>query len=377
MDSSDLRQKRLTLDLVEAPGFRDVESDMRGIGDAARASGLSVSALRFYDRAGVLVPALVDPGNGYRWYSDQQIRQARLIAGLRRVGMPVAGIAAVLGADPAAAHRLVDQHLRRLEAGLADARRELSRVHALLDTQEIPMTTVTLSRSVLAAAFDAVRFAAGADPELPMLAGVLLDVEPGAVTFVATDRYRMALHREPATVDGEAIQVIAPLAWVDQLRDHGGGDEPVTLRLTSTTIEAAGVGWAIEDEPLGYDYPDYRRAIEARGAGGSPHPASVDARALRAKLADSPRVIRQHDGVDHDLAVLAIVAGGGIDVVGEAEWQAGDGEHVAVNREFLLQALTAGGGGQLVLELDGPIRPLAIRRPADDRAYSLLMPVKP
>jgi hypothetical protein len=30
-----------------------------------------------------------------------------------------------------------------------------------------------------------------------------------------------------------------------------------------------------------------------------------------------------------------------------------------------------------MLELDGPIRPLAIRRPADDRAYSLLMSVKP
>jgi DNA polymerase III subunit beta len=46
-------------------------------------------------------------------------------------------------------------------------------------------------------------------------------------------------------------------------------------------------------------------------------------------------------------------------------------------REFLLEALSAGGDGQLVLELDGPIRPLVIRRPANDRAYSLLMPVKP
>ena len=33
---------------------------MRGIGEMARASGLSVSALRFYDGAGVLVPAEVD-----------------------------------------------------------------------------------------------------------------------------------------------------------------------------------------------------------------------------------------------------------------------------------------------------------------------------
>src|SRR4051794_41580563 len=66
---------------------------MRGIGEVARASGLAVSALRFYDRAGVLVPAEVDPVTGYRRYSGEQVRAARLIAGLRRVGLPVAEIA--------------------------------------------------------------------------------------------------------------------------------------------------------------------------------------------------------------------------------------------------------------------------------------------
>ncbi|MEV4535259.1 MerR family transcriptional regulator [Asanoa sp. NPDC049518] len=349
---------------------------MRSIGETARASGLSVSALRFYDREGVLVPALVDPENGYRWYTDRQIRQARLVAGLRRVGMPVAEIAAVLGTDPAAAHRLLERHLHRLEAGLSDARRELSRVHALLDTQEFLMTTVTMSRAALIAALGDVRFAAGRDPELPMLAGVLVDVEPGAVTFVATDRYRMAIHREDAEVDGPAIKVIAPLDWVDQIHEREAGDEPITLRLTSDAIEAeaAGAGWAVEGKPLGYDYTDWRRAVEARSAGGSPRLAPVDATALRATLtaSDSPRVVRH----DHELVVLAIGSDGGIDVVGEREWEAGADEHVAVNREFLLDALNAGGDGQLLLELDGPIRPLAIRRPTDDRGYSLLMPVK-
>jgi DNA-binding transcriptional MerR regulator len=68
-----------------------VESDLFTIGDLARASGLSVSALRFYDRAGLLVPVRVDPVTGYRWYSADQIRPARIVAGLRRVAMPLAG----------------------------------------------------------------------------------------------------------------------------------------------------------------------------------------------------------------------------------------------------------------------------------------------
>ena len=76
---------------------------MRGIGEMARASGLSVSALRFYDGAGVLVPAEVDPDTGYRRYADDQLRAARLVASLRRVGMPIAEIiVAVNGlAEPA------------------------------------------------------------------------------------------------------------------------------------------------------------------------------------------------------------------------------------------------------------------------------------
>ena len=58
-----------------------VEDDMRGIGEVAKASGLTISALRFYDAAGVLVPAAVDAATGYRRYTDEQVRTARLVGG--------------------------------------------------------------------------------------------------------------------------------------------------------------------------------------------------------------------------------------------------------------------------------------------------------
>ena len=59
---------------------------MRGIGQMARDCGLTVSALRFYDSAGVIVPARVDQHSNYRWYADDQVPTARLVARLRRVG---------------------------------------------------------------------------------------------------------------------------------------------------------------------------------------------------------------------------------------------------------------------------------------------------
>jgi hypothetical protein len=51
-------------------------------------------------------------------------------------------------------------------------------------------------------------------------------------------------------------------------------------------------------------------------------------------------------------------------------------EHIGVNREFLLDALAVANRDQLVLELGGPIAPLAIRLPEDGASFSLLMPVR-
>jgi len=72
-------------------------------GAFARVSGLSRKALRLYDELGLLRPAAVDERTGYRWYTADQVDRARLVAWLRRLGMPLARIATVVAVDPAAA----------------------------------------------------------------------------------------------------------------------------------------------------------------------------------------------------------------------------------------------------------------------------------
>ncbi|MFI6583881.1 MerR family transcriptional regulator [Embleya sp. NPDC050493] len=63
-----------------------------GIGDFARATGLTVKALRWYDEQGVLVPADVDPHTRYRRYTVGQLEQAGLVRALRTAGVPLAAI---------------------------------------------------------------------------------------------------------------------------------------------------------------------------------------------------------------------------------------------------------------------------------------------
>jgi DNA-binding transcriptional MerR regulator len=348
---------------------------MRGIGEVARASGLSVSALRFYDGAGVLVPAEVDAATGYRRYADEQVRAARLIAGLRRVGMPVSEIArAVRGlGDPGTVRRQLDQHRRRLEDGLADARRELLRIHTLLDLEENLMTRITLPAAALAAAIGAVRFAAGNDPEIPQLGGVLAETGAETLTLVATDRYRLAVASTPAAVEGPPARLLLPLDFVDKLGSALRRGEAV-LDLAAGRVRAEVAGEAVEGVPVEADFPDHRRL--AGDAQPGVRRVTVDVAALRERVAAAPATTREHEGSPYEISVLAVDAAGGLRLAAEGEWAAQAEAHVAVNREFLLQALDAGGAGQLVLELDGPIKPLAVRVPGDDSRFSILMPVR-
>lgn len=356
-------------------------NDLRGIGDVARVSGLSVSALRYYDAVGVLVPAEVDAATGYRRYADGQVHVARLIAGLRRVGMPVADIAQVVRdlPHPDLVRLQLASHLARLETGLADAKRELLRIHALLDLREDLMTRVALPAAGFAETLDAVRFAAGVDPSRPSLAGVLLETEPRAVRLVATDRYRLAVAESPADVEGPPVRLVLSLSLVADLRTQlaaAGPTESVVLDVTGDDLRAEISGRVVSGTAAGSEFPDYRRLIRSENQGASVRRLRVDPTAVRDLLAAAPVVEREDRGSSYVVSILGVDPAGRLRLAEEAEWAADAEAHVAVNREFLLQALDAGGAGQLVLELDGPITPLAIRVPGDETRFSLLMPVR-
>jgi protein phosphatase len=95
------------------------------IGAFARASRLSPKALRLYDDLGLLTPAHVDPHSGYRFYEPGQLEQARLVAWLRRLGMPLARIREVCALDAQDAACEVRAYWARTEAGHT-ARRDLA-----------------------------------------------------------------------------------------------------------------------------------------------------------------------------------------------------------------------------------------------------------
>lgn len=128
------------------------------IGAFARASRLSPKALRLYDSLGLLTPAHVDEVSGYRFYRAEQLERARLVAWLRRLGMPLTQIRVVcdLAADaPKQAAERIAAYWAETEAELASRRGLASYLIGYLSGAE---TAVPAARPVLA-----IRYAARSD----------------------------------------------------------------------------------------------------------------------------------------------------------------------------------------------------------------------
>ena len=347
------------------------------IGEVARRSGLTASALRFYDREDVLVPADVDALTGYRRYAVSQVRAARLLASLRRVGMPLAEVALVLDEDArgaaGAAADVVTAHEQRLVDGLADARREIVLTLSLLAERDLAgaqACRVTVRAGDLAAALASVRFAvapgepvAGAPDgvDLRVLTGILVEVCGAEVRCVATDRYRLAVGWAPVAGDlaaapVEPVAAVVPVGWADRVAEACAcvqADSEVALELRPGRVGALVDGELVATPVVPGSFPDYRSIVTT-----DPGRAAVDAEDLQTRLPVEAQTVG------------LVVRDGSVRVAVEGD----AGADVLVDPEFLHEALAV-AGARPTLVLDGPHRPLAIR--GDGAGFSVLMPVAP
>jgi DNA-binding transcriptional MerR regulator len=99
------------------------------IGDVAHQTGLSVHALRFYEREGLLLTQHVPRGTGgHRRYSPEDVNWLRICTKLRASGMPLANIRrlAELAREGPGNERqrlkLLQEHQRRVEHQLTELR---------------------------------------------------------------------------------------------------------------------------------------------------------------------------------------------------------------------------------------------------------------
>jgi len=114
-------------------------------GEFAHLTRLTVKALRIYGENGLLRPVDVDPSNGYRRYSADQVRTAQLIKMLRGADLSLAEIGLLiedLGKGRDEALKRLDRHLVGLEDRHTTRRFLIRHIHAILREEEHPMFTI-------------------------------------------------------------------------------------------------------------------------------------------------------------------------------------------------------------------------------------------
>jgi DNA-binding transcriptional MerR regulator/uncharacterized glyoxalase superfamily protein PhnB len=113
------------------------------VGELARAAGLSIRTVRYYDQIGLLSPSQRSAA-GHRLYDDANIRRLYRICLLRRTGLSLAGITHALddpGWDLAQAMRAHLELLDRQVAAGQALRRRVARMREALTGDDTPATT--------------------------------------------------------------------------------------------------------------------------------------------------------------------------------------------------------------------------------------------
>lgn len=109
------------------------------IGDFSRATKLSAKTLRFYHQVGLLLPARVEPSNGYRFYEAEQISDSQVIRSFRAMDMPVGLIRDILSTPSGPGRdQLIEGHLARMELRLEATRSAVASLRSMLDPSTIP-----------------------------------------------------------------------------------------------------------------------------------------------------------------------------------------------------------------------------------------------
>lgn len=345
------------------------------IGEFARVTGLTTSALRFYADTGVLDPADIDPFSGYRLYDPSQISAGIRIRQLRDANMPLTGVRDVLTSSPEDAAKVVRLHIANLTASAGNSIAVAERIAEDLagDRQaEEPSTTCTMAGPVLAAGLDAALPTTVDDPDLPVLGSVLIEVTAGDIRLVATDRYRLIIRTLVTEATGTdwsgAVRTSDLVAALPELRR---ADEvrldccPGLLRATvSGGHLSARMSSVINFRVTDDEFPDHHLMIESL-----PDPVAritVDTVALRQAMENAGPRVTMDVSASHltvgDISMDALVEG--------------TPTRATFSLSTLYPALTGALGPEVVLDFRAADQPVTIRSALRGDLTSLIMPLK-
>lgn len=227
-------------------------------------------------------------------------------------------------------------------------------------------------------ALQQVVFAASADETRPVLTGILLQTDGGTLAMAATDSYRLA--EKQFGKNKESVRLLIPAsAMQDLLRVLGDNDEQIKITHDDQQVLFQVGDIELVTRLLDGKYPDYTKLI--------PKTFSAQATLKRADFINVTKVsslfARESAGsvtIELDKTAKRLSIRSVASQLGEntatADAKITGGGSITLNSRYLLDALNAFSGEEIVFGFNGKLEPTLLQDPASDDYRHIIMPLK-
>jgi DNA polymerase-3 subunit beta len=238
--------------------------------------------------------------------------------------------------------------------------------------------TWTINAQILKKGLQQVIMAASSDESRPVLTGVLLKSQDGRLFAAATDSYRLA-EKDLGKNDHDVSLLIPATAIQDLLRILGDADGVVSVTHDDQQILFQTENVDLVARLIDGKYPDYRKLIPAEFA--------VESQVARADLVNVTKVsslfARESagsvtinvDDAKNSLSIRSVASQLGENTATASGKIKGSGS-ITLNSRYLLDALHAFSGDQVIFCFNGKLEPTMLKDPEGGDYVHIIMPLK-
>lgn len=251
------------------------------------------------------------------------------------------------------------------------------------DYPSLPVTgadnTMTIPTSMMRELIEKTIYAVSQDDKKPAHTGELFVIEPGSLTIVALDGYRLAIIQRDVECTRD-IRIIIPAKTLQELlKIMGGPDDPVKIDANRRYVVFTTNGYTIMSRLIEGDFLSYESVIPK----DKRTRVTVDCKTFintieRASLIITERLknpLRITFGEDKITVRCQTPLGKVVDEFPPVE-MTGEPVEIGFNNRYLLDALRYSKCERMVLEINGPLSPVKIL-PEDGKDFIyLVLPVR-
>jgi DNA polymerase-3 subunit beta len=236
----------------------------------------------------------------------------------------------------------------------------------------------TIGGGLFKKALQQVVFAASNDETRPVLTGVLLQTIDGQLNMAATDSYRLA--EKQLGANKQDVQLLIPAsAMHDLLRVLGDADDEIKVTHDEQQVLFQVGDIELVTRLLDGKYPDYKKLI--------PENFATKATLKRADLLNITKVSSlfaresagsvtiEADEADSKLSIRSVASQLGENTANATAKVKGSGS-ITLNSRYLLDALGAMSGEDVVFGFNGKLEPTLLSDPASPDYRHIIMPLK-